>query len=153
MKALVSVAASLSIICFDGSCTRETPVGQHSGVERCVPGNTFNMRKHQPEILIFGVGSRARTSSSSLISSLLHSRVNLEWCDNIKLSNLLLPRKSGTIKSLQVLSTSGTLLLEPRTRAASRHAQDRSTKYISSSSSSSLLLSSLELSDTQVYEP
>jgi len=40
---------------------------------------------------------------SSLISSLLHSRVNLEWCDEIKLSNLLLPRKSGTIKSLQLL--------------------------------------------------
>jgi len=33
--------------------------------------------------------------TSSLISSLLHSRVtlNLEWCDEIKLSNLLLPRK------------------------------------------------------------
>jgi hypothetical protein len=25
----------------------------------------------------------------------------LEWCDKIKLSNLLLPRKGGTIKSLQ----------------------------------------------------
>ena len=49
-------------------------------------------------------------SSSSLISSLLHSHVNLEWCDKIKLSNLLLPRKSGTIKSLQLLSTSATLL-------------------------------------------
>jgi hypothetical protein len=33
----------------------------------------------------------------------------LEWCDKIKLSNLLLPRKGGTIKSLQLLSTSGTL--------------------------------------------
>jgi len=55
---------------------------------------------------------RAISSSSSLISSLLHSHVtlNLEWCDKIKLSNLLLPRKSGTIKSLQLLSTSGTLL-------------------------------------------
>jgi len=29
-------------------------------------------------------------SSSSSISSLLHSHVNLEWCDKIKLSNLLL---------------------------------------------------------------
>ena len=47
---------------------------------------------------------------SSLIFSLLHSHANLEWCDKIKLSNLLLPRKSGTIKSLQLLSTSATLL-------------------------------------------
>jgi len=31
------------------------------------------------------------SSSSSLISSFLHSHVNLEWCDKIKLSNLLLP--------------------------------------------------------------
>jgi len=51
-----------------------------------------------------------KSPSSSLISSLLHSHVNLEWCDKIKLSNPLLPRKSGTIKSLQLLSTSGTLL-------------------------------------------
>ena len=29
--------------------------------------------------------------SSSLVSSLLHSHVNLEWCDKIKLSDLLLP--------------------------------------------------------------
>jgi hypothetical protein len=28
-----------------------------------------------------------------------------EWCEKIKLSNLLLPRKGGTIKSLQLLST------------------------------------------------
>ena len=41
-------------------------------------------------------------SSSSLISSLLHSHAILEWCDKIKLSNLLLPRKSGTFKSLQL---------------------------------------------------
>ena len=36
---------------------------------------------------------------ASLISSSLHSHVTLylEWCDKIKLSNLLLPRKSGTI--------------------------------------------------------
>ena len=34
------------------------------------------------------------------ISFLLHSHVNLEWRDKIKLSKLLLPRKSGTIKSL-----------------------------------------------------
>jgi len=33
-----------------------------------------------------------------------------EWCDKIKLSNLPLPRKGGTVKSLQLLSTSGTLL-------------------------------------------
>ena len=47
-------------------------------------------------------------SSSSLISSSLHSHVTLkpEWCDEIKLSNLMLQRKSGTIKSLQLLSTS-----------------------------------------------
>ena len=41
------------------------------------------------------------SSSFSLIPSLLHSHVNLEWCDKIKLSNLLLPRKSGTIKRPQ----------------------------------------------------
>ena len=46
---------------------------------------------------------RYPSSSSSLISSLLHSHVNLEWCDKIKLSNLLLPRKSGNIKSLQLV--------------------------------------------------
>ena len=41
----------------------------------------------------------------------LHSQATclLEWCDTIKLSDLLLPRKSGTIKSLQLLLTSGTL--------------------------------------------
>jgi len=51
------------------------------------------------------------SSSSSLISSSLHSHVTLkpERCDTIKLSNLLLPRKSGNIKSLQLLSTSGTV--------------------------------------------
>ena len=49
---------------------------------------------------------------SSSISFLSHSRVtfNLEWCDQIKLSDALMPRKSGTIKSLQQLSTSGTVL-------------------------------------------
>jgi len=47
-----------------------------------------------------------KTSSSSSLTSSLHSHVNLEWCDEIKLANLLLPRKSGTIKSLQLLSTS-----------------------------------------------
>jgi len=48
------------------------------------------------------LGSGWGLSSSSLIPSLLDSHVNLEWCDKIKLSNLLLPRKSGTIKSLQL---------------------------------------------------
>jgi hypothetical protein len=33
-----------------------------------------------------------------------HATFLLEWCDKIKLSNLLLPRKSGTIKGLQLLS-------------------------------------------------
>ena len=53
-------------------------------------------------------GGWAPSSSSSLISSSLHSHVTLylKWCDKIKLSNLLLLRKSGTIKSLQLLSTS-----------------------------------------------
>jgi len=50
------------------------------------------------------------SSSSSLTSSSSHSHVTLlKCCDKIKLSNLLLPRKSGTIKSLQILSTLGTL--------------------------------------------
>ena len=33
---------------------------------------------------------------SSLVSPLLHSRVNLEWRDKVMLANLLLPGKSGT---------------------------------------------------------
>jgi len=37
------------------------------------------------------------SSSSSLISSVLHSHVNLEWCDKIKLSKPLLPRKSACV--------------------------------------------------------
>ena len=37
-----------------------------------------------------------------------------EWCDNIKLSNLLLPRKGGTNTGLQLLSTSGTLVYRRR---------------------------------------
>ena len=48
----------------------------------------------------------------------LHSHVTfyLEWCDKIKLSNLLLPRKSGTIKSLQLISTiQNSLALTART--------------------------------------
>jgi len=49
-----------------------------------------------------------RSSFISLISSLLHSYVNLEWCDIIKLSNLLLPRQSGNIKSLPQLSIAAT---------------------------------------------
>ena len=58
----------------------------------------------------------ARTSSSTIIiiiiSVLFITLIcNLpEWCDKTKLSNLLLPQKGGTIKSLQLLSTSGTLL-------------------------------------------
>jgi len=45
-----------------------------------------------------------------IIIKFLFITLNLEWCDKIKPTNLLLPRKSGTIKSLQLLSTSGTLL-------------------------------------------
>ena len=55
--------------------------------------------------------SCSAASSSSSTSSLLPSHVNLEWCDKFKLSNLLLPRKSGTGKRLQLLSTSETLLI------------------------------------------
>ena len=60
------------------------------------------------------------SSSSSLISSSLHSHVTLkpEWCDKIKLSNLLLPRKGGTIKSLQLLSTSTGSALRDHKRSA-----------------------------------
>ena len=60
------------------------------------------------------------SSSSSLISSLLHSHVNLEWCDKIKLLNLLLPQKSSTWRSrlqgwlvvgcIAVLTTSNVVL-------------------------------------------
>ena len=41
------------------------------------------------------------------VHQVLHSG---EWCGRIKLSNLLLPRKSGTIDSFQLRSTSETLL-------------------------------------------
>ena len=48
----------------------------------------------------------AKRDSSSLTSFSLHLHVTfLAWCDTIKLSNLLLPRKSVTIKRLQLLST------------------------------------------------
>ena len=52
----------------------------------------------------FSSPCRWASTSSSLIPSLLLSYVNLEWCDKTNLSNLLLLRKSGTIKRLQLLS-------------------------------------------------
>jgi len=73
--------------------------------------------------LLPDAGLSPHTSSSSLISSLLHSHVNLEWCDKIKLSNLLLPRKSCTIKSLQLLSTSATLLALEQLGVGSPHTR------------------------------
>jgi len=47
------------------------------------------------------------TPSSLLISSLLHSRVNLEWCDKIKLSNLIKSSSQTYLKMLTILSSSG----------------------------------------------
>ena len=90
----------------------EEGLGPHSGLQR------GNIAKSKWLSVTLSVGTPlcpygiayCSVSSSSLISSLLHSHVNLEWCDQIKLSNLLLPWKSGTIKSLQLLSTSTTLL-------------------------------------------
>ena len=54
----------------------------------------------------FRLISSSSSSSSSSISSSLHSHVPLkpEWCEEIQLSNLLLPR-CGNIKSLNLLST------------------------------------------------
>ena len=71
---------------------------------------------------------RTRPSSSSLISSSLHSHVTLkpEWCDKIKLQD-------------KVMLWKVELLFHP----------DADLRVMSSS----LLLSSLELSDTKVYEP
>ena len=46
-------------------------------------------------LLVTGLGS---ASPSSLLS---HVTVYMEWCDKTNLSNLLLPQKCGTIKSLQ----------------------------------------------------
>ena len=64
----------------------------------CYPGRAFEN----------SVDERQHHSSSSSISSSLHSHVTfLEWCDKIKLSNLLLPRKTGTIKSLRLLQQQG----------------------------------------------
>ena len=59
-------------------------------------------------ILLIMQELRDLSLSSTSISSSLHSHVtlNLKWGDNSKLSNLLRPRNSGTIKSLQLLSTS-----------------------------------------------
>jgi len=45
-------------------------------------------------------------SSEPLHISVGFVTLNLEWCDKIKLSNLLLPRNSGTIKSLQLIESS-----------------------------------------------
>ena len=61
---------------------------------------------HMPNFFATSVSGLRHHSSS--ISSLLrsHAILNLKWCDRIKLSNILLPRKRGTIKSLQLLSTS-----------------------------------------------
>ena len=57
------------------------------------------MTGYDPVDLKVGVpGKNRKIVATSLISSLLHSHVNLEWCDKIKLSSLLLPRKSGTMK-------------------------------------------------------
>ena len=70
--------------------------------------------------------TNSASASSSLISSLLHSHANLEWCDNIKLSNLLLPWKSGTIKSLQLLSTSLTLLALEQLVCTNRYLETNS---------------------------
>ena len=51
------------------------------------------------------------------------------WCDKIKLSNLLLPRKGGTFKSLQLLSTSGTFSdLNCRTRSKARCTRPQSIR-------------------------
>ena len=65
------------------------------------------------------------SSSSLLISSLSHAHatLNLEWCDKMKLSNLRLPRKSGTFKSLQLLSTSRTLLATKVNRRSNERPQ------------------------------
>ena len=51
-----------------------------------------------------------------------HATLLLEWCDKIKLSNLLLPRKSVTIKILQLLSTSG-VRVDPLCREPSRRPE------------------------------
>ena len=61
---------------------------------------------------VVGLGDHERVAHlppprGSALTSFITLTCNfvLEWCDKIKLSNLLLPRKGGTIKSLQLLST------------------------------------------------
>ena len=52
---------------------------------------------------------RRGSSSSSLISSVLHSHVNLECCDKIKISNLLLPQNRRgclTVEEMQLTTVS-----------------------------------------------
>ena len=56
-----------------------------------------------------GAESYEETFGYQVVSSSLHSHVTLEWCDAI--SSLLLPRKSGIIKSLQLIITLGLQLI------------------------------------------
>ena len=63
---------------------------------------------HVPVPQGYGPGMMVRAPYIIIIISVLFITL-FEWCE-IKLSNLLLPRRGGTIKSLQLLSTSGTLL-------------------------------------------
>jgi len=87
---------------------RTSHMGSHTGPRTAVLAN------HGQEL------SHARLFHSSLISSSSHSHVTLYlgWCDGIKLSNLLLPRKSGMIKSLQLLSSSRALARKTAPAAA-----------------------------------
>ena len=84
--------------------SNESVPAEHDHLHSTTRTSIFFFITLEPELMMM--------MTSSLISSLLHSHVtlNLEWCDTIKLSNLLLPWKSGTTKRLQLLSTSETLL-------------------------------------------
>ena len=66
------------------------------------------------------------------MSSSLHSHVTfyLEWCDEIKLSNLPLPRKSGTIKRFQLLSTKSQILNKVYEEVAGRYVETMGRIYL-----------------------
>ena len=69
--------------------------------------------------------TRRIRASSSLHSHVLFITLTCylpEWCDKTKLSNLLLPRKGGTIQSLRLLSAEPCLMAPTRHIKGAKHS-------------------------------
>jgi hypothetical protein len=81
----------------------------HRRVYHSILGSRVMMMKKKKKVCPFLLRERVFSTRPRLRlhphSSHSHATFLLEWCDKIKLSNLLLPRKSGNIKSLQLPST------------------------------------------------